>query len=346
MVKRRKKKRLKKSVVVFIIFVTAFIVVVNKDRVINIVDMLSSLDESKKIEIINEDSNSRPIAVMINNQNTARKYQTGLQDAYIIYEIIVEGGLTRYMALFKDQDLSRIGSVRSSRHYFIDYVLENDAIYVHWGWSPEAENDIDKYGVDNINGLSHEQYYFYRDNTLDISYEHRGFTNSELISKAIDKIGYRKNTDVDNLFEYSSDDVLLNEIENSLVANEIYIPYSKSVETSYIYDKEKEVYYRFVNGEEHKDYVSEKQYHFTNIITYQVSNSTLSGDVKGRQEIDNIGSGNGYYISKGYAVPITWEKKNRSSQTVYKYLNGTEIKVNDGNTFIQIQPSSKKLLIK
>ena len=82
-----------------------------------------------------------------------------------------------------------------------------------------------------------------------------------------------------------------------------------------------------------------------NIITYQIDNNTISGDNKGRQDIKNIGSGEGYLISEGYAVPITWEKKSRSAQTIYKFKDGNEIKVNDGNTFIQIQPTGKKLVI-
>ncbi len=57
--------------------------------------------------------------------------------------------------------------------------------------------------------------------------------------------------------------------------------------------------------------------------------------------IDNVGSGEGYYISNGYAVPITWEKSSRSSKTVYKYQSdGEEIKLNDGNTWVHILPTS------
>ena len=80
----------------------------------------------------------RPIAVMIDNHKGAMP-QAGLNDAYMVYEIIVEGGETRLMALFKGANLDKIGPVRSSRHYFLDYALENDAIYVHFGWSPQAQ---------------------------------------------------------------------------------------------------------------------------------------------------------------------------------------------------------------
>ena len=60
----------------------------------------------------------------------------------------------------------------------------------------------------------------------------------------------------------------------------------------------------------------------------------------------NIGSGEGYYISEGYAIPITWEKSSRSSKTIYKVkATGEELIVNDGNTFIQIQPEIQTLTI-
>ena len=75
------------------------------------------------------------------------------------------------------------------------------------------------------------------------------------------------------------------------------------------------------------------------IIAY-ASNGLITNDSKGRQELNNIGRGTGYYITNGYAVPINWEKTSRNSQTVYRYLDGKEITVNDGNTFIQIAPKN------
>ena len=83
----------------------------------------------------------RPIAVMIDN-NTNAWPQAGVNDAYMIYEIRVEGGETRLMALFKNVDLDKIGPVRSSRHYFLDYVMENDAMYAHFGASYIATEQI------------------------------------------------------------------------------------------------------------------------------------------------------------------------------------------------------------
>lgn len=301
-------------------------------------------EESKKeISIVDLSSNSRPIAVMINNHDTARPYHSGLSDAYLVYEIIAEGGYTRYMALFKDKTTERIGSVRSSRHYFLDYVLENDAIYVHWGWSPQAESDISLYSISNINGLVYDGKYFYRDHTLGIPLEHTGFTNMTLIKNAVSRLKYRTTTNQSLLLSYSFDSLDYSFLPDTLVANQVTIPYSSIVTTSYFYDAEKKVYLRYVNKEPHVDYVTKEQYTVKNIILYQVSNYSIDG--YGRQNLDNIGKGTGYYISEGKAIPITFEKTSRDAKTIYRLLDGTILQVNDGNTFIQIQPTTKEYTI-
>ena len=299
--------------------------------------------EEKKLQIIDLNSNSRNYAVMINNIKTVWGYQSGIQDAYIVYEIIVEGGYTRLMAIFKDKSLDRIGSVRSSRHYFLDYALENDAIYVHFGWSPQAESDMKTLGVNNINFMSYNGYE--RDRSLGLATEHTAFTSTDKIMNGISYYGYRNTADQKPLLNYSVDSVNLSNIDGAIVANKIDIIYSNNRSTQFEYDSANKVYNRFQNNIEHKDYVTGKQYTAKNIIAYQVNNYTISGDGKGRQTIDNIGKGTGWYISEGYAIPITWEKNSRSSKTIYRYNDGTEIKVNDGNTYIQISPKNQQITI-
>lgn len=305
-------------------------------------DKINDIIEEKPkptLKIVDESSYTRPIAVMINNHNQARPYHSGLQDAYIVYEAIVEGGITRMMAVFKDQTTARIGSVRSSRHYFLDYALENDAIYVHFGWSPQAENDIRSLGVNNINGLYDNA--FWRDYNLPVNYEHKAVTSIEKINEVINQKGYRKEYNSKNVLDelslkYSIDEIHINESEDSVVANNVSIPYSYYMTSSYTYDATNNYYLRYANGVAHKDYITGEQYHFKNIIIEKVENYTI--DSYGRQSLNNIGTGTGYFITNGYARPITWEKASRSSKTVFKYLDGTPVIVNDGNTFIQIEP--------
>ena len=296
----------------------------------------------KKVNIVDVNTKSRPFAVMINNVSTARPLQSGLQDAYIMYEMIVEGGITRYLALFLDTNTERIGSIRSARHYYLDYARENDAIYVHHGYSPQAASDFSKLNVDRIEVSTPST--GWRDKTLNVASEHTLFTSIELLKNGIGSKRTERNNDL--LLNYSADEIDLSKIEGSIKADRVVIPYSSNTTTSYQYNADEKVYYRFVNDKEHTDYVTKKQFTFKNIITYKVRNYTLNDpEGKGRQGIDNIGSGEGYYISNGYAAKINWKKDCRECQTVYTYSDGKEIKVNDGNTFIQIQPLDKELTI-
>ena len=295
----------------------------------------------KKLNIVNEESKSRPYAIMINNVEGARKLQSGLQDAYMVYELMVEGGITRYLALFLDQTTERIGSIRSARHYYLDYALENDAIYVHHGYRPQAREDWSKLGVDRIE--VNESTTGWRDKSASKTYEFTLFTNIEKLGKGIRSKRTERNKDL--LLNYSVDNIDISQMEGAIPANKIDIKYSSNTTTNYKYDTDNNIYLRSVNNKSQNDYVTGKQLTVKNIIVYKVKYSNIQGDDKGRQTIDNVGNGTGYYISNGYAVPITWKKDSRSSATIYKYNNGKEIQVNDGNTFIQIMPDNQTLAI-
>ncbi len=300
----------------------------------------------KKLNIIDLDSNERPYAVMIDNVKDARP-QYGIQKAYMLYEVIVEGGLTRMMAVFKDVNVDKIGPVRSSRHYFLDYALENDAIYTHYGWSYIAESDIKKLGINNLNGLENPAKMFFRDSTLHKA-PHNAYTNTENIKKAANKKNYRMTSDnylnlnyseenIDLAKKYEKKDENGNKATTAIVANNLKIKYSTSVNSSYTYDEANKVYLKFENGVAHKDASTNEQLKVKNIIVVNgVKNTSI--DSYGRQNIENVGTGSGYYFTNGYAIKITWEKSSRDSKTIYKDEFGKKLAVNDGNTFIHIQP--------
>ena len=347
------KLRWDRIIAVFFVFVVligigVYFIFFNKDEILDENDKTETQEQEpiieKKLQILDLESNTRPIAVMINNHKTAQPYQTGLNDAYLVYEIVVEGGITRMMAVFKDQDTATIGTVRSSRHYFLDYAQENDAIYTHFGWSPQAEEDINNLNIDNINGMVDSG--FWRDQELlnnGVPSEHTAYNNIENILKVADKRGYETTSTKDTLLNYSIDEIDLSTMEGAIKADNVFIEYSSYQKNTFKYDSVNKVYNKYSNDTLRKDYVTGEAFKAKNIITYQVNNYSM--DSYGRQEIDNIGSGEGYFISNGYAVPITWEKKSPSSQTVYKFLDGKEITVNDGITYIQIQPKNKTLEI-
>ena len=312
----------------------------------------------------------RPIAVMIDNHSGAWP-QANLNKAYLVYEIVVEGGETRLMAIFKGQDLEKIGPVRSSRHYFLDYALENDAIYVHHGWSPQAESDIAKLKVNNINGIQESSKNFWR--VKDKSAPHNLFTSTASILQISERKGYATTSNKESVLNYNAyefdlsekykvEEIADTESENVtegstttgnisskvevLDATNVTIPHSKLQTVKYEYNAETKTYTRYARKKLQKDYVTGEPVTTKNIVITMCDNYTLQdSENKGRQGLKNIGTFDGYYITNGKAIKIKCTKSARNMQTIYKDLDGNEIEVNDGNTFINICPTDAKVVI-
>jgi len=344
----KKKRNWLRNIIWFIIFatVTGFLIIhfnvidkINNYFTDNNINFFNLFIEKPKLKIIDEESKTRPIAVSINNNHAAWPL-SGLQDAYIVYELIAEGGITRLLAFYKDANTTKIGSVRSARHYFLDYVLENDAIFVHFGQSPAAKEDLSQLNINNINGL-YTSSPFKRDKSLGRASEHTAFTSISAIEKEVSKKKYRSTTD-NLLLKYKPTKVKLDK-DKVISATNVSLKYSSYQTTSYKYNEEKMVYELYMSNKLQKDLVTKEVYNVKNIITYQVNNKSL--DSKGRQDLENIGTGEGFFISNGEAIKIKWEKKNRKEKTKYMYEDGTEINVNDGNTWIHIVPTKGNIKI-
>ena len=297
-----------------------------------------AVEEEKTVQIFS--GNDRPIAVMIDNHSDAWP-QAGLNQAYMVYEIIVEGGETRLMALFKGVDLDKIGPVRSARHYFIDYAMENDAIYVHFGQSPQAQSDIKKYDIDDINGIAEDGTTFWR--VKDKYAPHNAVTSTEKLLESAKSKNYRTTSTEKSVLNYVTDEVNL---EEGQVADTITIPHSDLQTVKYEYDKENKVYVRYARGEEQTDWETDEPVTTKNIIITFCNNYTLTdSENKGRQGLKNIGTFDGYYITNGRAIQIQCIKNARDEKTIYQDMNGKEIQVNDGNTFVNICPTNADVKI-
>ena len=324
---------------VFLILLVTYLIL-SKDTPKRTVKPITQVDKKEKssIKIYDENSDDRPIAFMIDN-NIGDANHAGLQESYLNYEIIVEGGLTRIMAIYKDKDVKLIGPIRSSRHYFIDYALENDAIYAHYGWSPQAESDIKDLKINNINGMTDQEPYRRDEKAVA---PHNVFTNTSYMKSYIEKKKYNNTSTSWKLLNISSKKIDLSET-NSHSAIKAVISYSQDEYRTYAYDEKNEYYIRSQNGKPHIDRLTKEQLHYKNIIVLKVENYSI--DNEGRQNIKNIGNGEGYYITNGKYRKINWSKASRTSKTNYTYEDGTEVILNDGNTFIQIVPINSNITI-
>lgn len=276
--------------------------------------------------------NKRTLAVVIDNVGSAIP-QASLNEAMIVYEATVEGGLTRFLAIYKDPKVETIGPTRSARPYFIDYALENDSIFVHFGGSPKALSEVQSLKINNINGIDDPGKVFWRTNKK--TAPHNAMANVDEIWKYAVSRGYKITTTERNVLNYATEEVKL---DGGSVATTVNVPYSTS-KVKFVYDGTTKLYQRYVGNTLQKDFITGGALTTKNIIiTFAKNYTTSEENGYGRQAIENIGSLDGYYISNGQAIKIKCKKTSRAGKTVYQDLNGNEIKVNDGNTWIQIVP--------
>ena len=76
-----------------------------------------------------------------------------------------------------------------------------------------------------------------------------------------------------------------------------------------------------------------------NIIIEKINCSTMPDGQY--WNLQTTGSGSGWYITNGQAVPIKWSKSDRKAKTKYTYTDGTEIEVSDGRTYIEVMPTNR-----
>ena len=273
----------------------------------------------------------RPIGVMIDNDDKNARPHAGLNEAYLIYEMVVEGGSTRFLALFKGVNTEKIGPVRSSRHYYLDYVMENDAIYTHFGWSPRAIEDISAYRIQKINGvLGEDGNTFWREEKYKGDW-HSAYTSIERIKEKAEKKAYPLTTERKNGIQYAE---TFYTPETELVANKVALNYSGRYKTAYTYNPQTQLYEKSIMGAPH---VMQNGEVLTvkNILVQLIADTSL-GDGTQRRNINTTGSGKGYYITNGVYEEITWSKNSHREDTVYTRADGSVLKINPGQTIVNI----------
>jgi len=291
---------------------------------------------------INEDvASRRPIAVMINNHNKALP-QSGIGQAGIIYEVPVEGGINRLMAVFHDFNSDKIGPVRSARHYFLDLASDHDAIYVHYGKSPQALKAFDVLNAPHLEGLSYlDNIMCWRDNTRFAP--HNVYTNYDKLFKAWETVGYRKEVkeDFTSKFSFSEDQIECDNVEEFI--NNIRVKYSYYQTSTFEYNKKTYMYKRFQFGKPHIDANTNEQLEFKNIIIQYTNVYNIPNDSAGRLDMNLVSSGKGLYITNGNVQDITWKKNSYSEPTLLYDSKNEQLKINKGKTWYMIVPNEIKV---
>ncbi len=277
----------------------------------------------------------RPVAVMINNIKASMP-QVGIGSADILYECLAEGGITRLLALYLDyESVGTIGSVRSSRDYYLDLAQIHDAIYIHAGGSEIAYSQIASRGIQNLDGVrTTVSGVFWRDpdRLQTMSREHTMVTSGAKIAMGIAKKNYRTEyTDgFQSSYRFYESATELNGAEASYVK----IPNSSSYVAEMFYDADTKLYRKNQFGKPHVDGATGEQLAFTNVLILYARQRTV--DDYGRLEVELTGSGKGYYCTGGKAVEITWNRSDRDGGITLLNTDGSPLRLNPGKSYVSI----------
>ena len=275
--------------------------------------------------------NNQPMMVVVENSKAARP-QKGLEQATVVYEVLAEGGITRFLALYWETIPDEIGPVRSVREYFLNIALSYDPLLIHSGASPAGFAALAEEEIDNLDEIYNSQYYQRSDTR---KAPHNLYTSERLknyISSFSDK-GMQSGF-LFNIFCFIGPE--------TVTAEKVRIPYWNNYTVYYTYDYAKNVYTRFVN-EPDKPHLVEKgqRIEVDNIIIVFVE--TAVKDEIGRLDLKLTGEGRALLFNNGRVVEGQWVKEEATAPFRYNNTRGDQLRLKPGITWVQIVPGSSSI---
>ncbi len=273
--------------------------------------------------------NPKLIGVMIENHVESRP-SLGLSEARVVYEAPVEGNISRFLAIYtNNQSVDKVGPVRSARPYFVDWVREyGDIMYAHVGGSPAALDYIKRVNINDLDQFS-KGWYFWRSKERD--QPHNVFISSKLWSKALEEYSdLYKDKDYES-WEFGRTESC--STTSTGCVTEVEVSFSEPYySTKWKYNSTTEKYERYQHNKPHQDKDGDQIKADTLIIQHV---DTTVVDEVGRLSMDTTGSGTAKIIRKGKKITGKWKKENKKSRTVFT-KNGKEITLNGGKIWIEI----------
>ena len=270
----------------------------------------------------------RPIAAIINNHIESRP-TSGLREADLVYEALVESGITRLLAIYWGNDPNKVGTMRSARQYYLEWLSPFDPLFVYDGFAASSDprvnagGNISRYGIKSIatagawrvseRRAPHNEY-FSTIKTWEIAQE-RGWDGFPEVES----------------WQFKNDDPLNSRGER--FKGKIIFSNSDNYNVIWEYDKDTNRYYRNIGGIPDTDLETGQQISAKNVVIQQVK---IEGPVDNynRLVITTTGSGSAAVLQDGKVIYGKWEKDDRTSRIRYYDGNNQEIEFNRGLTWI------------
>lgn len=276
-------------------------------------------------------TNRRTVMAVINNHPDARP-QTGLGEADMVFEMIAEYDITRFLALYQSDFPETIGPIRSAREYFVELAAASDAFFVAHGYSPEAQVMLESGVVDHVNGIQHDGTLFQR--SSDRVAPHNSYITAENIETAMN------NVQASTEYRWKSPYYFYDSAENAKLKEQalsVSVRYGTNelFFNEYTYDSKSHLYSRSSGGRPTTDKETLEPVKVSNVLVFEAPHETV--DSEGRQSIDLANGGKALLFQSGGVREIEWSSIGGMPVPTE---NGETVKLVPGKTWVHIVPTA------
>ncbi len=290
-----------------------------------------------------EAANRHPLAVIIENHPDSRP-QAGLDKASIVYEAIVEGGITRFMAIFGTNEAEKVGPVRSARTFFVDWSRSYNAYLAHVGGNIDALDQIEAEKVLDLDQFAYSDPYW-RERSVGIATEHTMYTGTPRLREQVQKNNYTTANNF-NVFRFK-DDPAGDEKDVLPASQKVAVKFSSDqYNVEFSYDKATNSYKRALAGSPHVDQISKNQINPKNLIVMTVNRKPVTTRInESGYEMTTVGAGKAKIFIDGKTIDGSWKKTSKTDRELFYDANGQEITFNRGQFWIAVIPPDASVTV-
>jgi hypothetical protein len=293
----------------------------------------------------------RPIAVMIDNYFPDSRPQTGINDASVVFETLVEGGYTRLMAVYLEHDPGVVGPVRSTRIYFDDWAGALHAMLVHVGGNDDADAQLWQlnkvYNLDqgtDVFLLGYMNPYFWRDSNRTMP--DNMYANIVKLRTYAAKRGkdwrYGQATLPHKLPAAPGARGMPGTLSLGFV-DPLYpgMPALSDYQVQYRFDPVSDSYLRVVGGKPQADAITHQPNRAQNIVVLRTgagTPDTAAGTTVDAVSVPVLGTGTAWYFRDGHVRRGIWRQTDPQAPLQLLNQQGVPVSFNPGQTWIEVLP--------